>query len=58
MKFDSAIAVFGMIVLLRTALPADESGTYHIAMEQPAPYYTPVVATIPAGIKGHRFTFL
>ncbi len=51
MKFDSAIAVFGMIVLLRTALPADESGTYHISMEQPAPYYTPVVATIPAGYR-------
>lgn len=49
MKFDSAKAVVGLIVLLSTALPADGSGTYHITMEQSAPYYTPVVATVPAG---------
>jgi len=51
MKFDSAKVVFGLVVLLRAALPAEGSGTYHIAMEQPAPYYSPIVATIPAGYR-------
>ena len=49
MKFDSAKAVFCGVVLLSTALPADGSGTFHITMEQPAPYYSPLVATVPAG---------
>ncbi|MCZ6802302.1 MAG: hypothetical protein O7F12_17645 [Nitrospirae bacterium] len=46
MKFDSAKAVFCGVALLRTALPADGSETYHITMEQPAPYYSPMRATI------------
>ena len=41
MKFDSAKAVFCGVALLRTALPADGSETYHITMELPAPYYSP-----------------
>ena len=51
MKFDSAKAVFCGVFLLRTALPAEGSGTYHITMKQPAPYYSPVVATVPAGYR-------
>ena len=51
MKFDSTKAVFCGVVLLRTALPADGSETYHITMEQPAPYYSPVVATVQAGYR-------
>jgi len=51
MKIDSAKAVFCGVALLRTALPADGSETYHITMEQPAPYYSPMRATIPAGYR-------
>ncbi len=43
------MGVLGLILPLSTALPADGSGTYHITMEQPAPYYSPFMATIPAG---------
>ncbi len=49
MKFDLAKAVLSGLVILTTALPVFGSGTYHITMEQPAPYYTPIVATVPAG---------
>lgn len=43
--------LFCGIVLLRTVLSAEGSGTYHITMEQPAPYYSPMVATVPAGYR-------
>ena len=46
---DSAKVVFCGIVLLGMALAGDGSGTYHIMMEGTAPYYTPVLATVPAG---------
>ena len=49
MKFHLASAVLLGVILFRTALPADGSGTYYIMMEQPAPYYSPVVASVPAG---------
>lgn len=49
MKLDLAKAVFCGIVLLGEALATEGSGTYHITMEGAAPYYTPVVATVPAG---------
>ncbi|WP_454062460.1 hypothetical protein [Candidatus Nitrospira salsa] len=37
------------ILLLEEALATDGSRTYYITMEQPAPYYASMVATIPAG---------
>ncbi|GJL51314.1 MAG: hypothetical protein NPIRA01_25410 [Nitrospirales bacterium] len=49
MKFDLAKAGFCVILLLEEALATDGSRTYYITMEQPAPYYASMVATIPAG---------
>ena len=49
MKFNLASAVLLGVILLSTALPAERSEPYHIMMEQPAPYYSPVVASVPAG---------
>jgi plastocyanin len=49
MWIDSAKVVFCGVVLLGMPLAEDGSRTYHITMEGTAPYYTPVIATIPAG---------
>jgi plastocyanin len=49
MDFPSAIVVFWGIILLRTALSVEGSGIYHITMVQPAPYYSPFMATVPSG---------
>jgi len=51
MRLASAMVIFCGVVLLRTALSAEGSGLYHITMEGSAPYYTPVVATVPAGYR-------
>jgi plastocyanin len=44
-QVDSAVSP----ILLKTALSAEGSGIYHITMVQPAPYYSPFVATVPSG---------
>jgi len=45
----ATIGVFCGMVLLPFPLAAIESEVYYIAMEGSAPYYSPVLATIPIG---------
>ncbi len=51
MRCTSMIVVLCGLVLLRMPLSAEAPDTYHIMMEQPAPYYSPGVASVPAGYR-------
>ncbi|GJL52961.1 MAG: hypothetical protein NPIRA02_00930 [Nitrospirales bacterium] len=51
MRFASAMVVFCGVLVIRTVLPTEGVGIYHITMEELSPYYTPKDATIPAGYR-------
>ncbi len=51
MRCTLTIVVLCGMVLLRTPLLAEAPGTDHITIEQAAPYYSPVVASVQAGCR-------
>ncbi|GJL65745.1 MAG: hypothetical protein NPIRA05_07160 [Nitrospirales bacterium] len=49
MQLSSTVVVLCGIVLFRTTGLVEGPSPYHITMEQPAPYYSPVLTSIPSG---------
>ncbi|MDT7040779.1 cupredoxin domain-containing protein [Candidatus Nitronereus thalassa] len=49
MRWTSTIVALCGIILFRTTVLAEGPRSYHITMEQPAPYYSPVLANVPSG---------
>lgn len=47
--FPMGMVLLCGVTILKTASSEEPLNTYHITMEQPSPYYTPVVASIQTG---------